>query len=101
MITQFIEISVTVVGDGSSRDFTVDLNKLPQNTLDLLPPLAPSALLSKFSALIGPDGSTKEEATITLSGSRTITVTTANPLQSPDDNLARYQLNLILLYQMS
>jgi hypothetical protein len=101
MIAQFIEISLTLVGDGSSRDLTVDLNKLPQSTLDSLPPFAPIAVLSKFSALIDPDGSTRADATITLSGPRTITVTATNPLQSPADNLARYQLNLILLYPMS
>jgi len=79
MITQFAEISLTLIGDGTSREVSIDLDKLSQNILNALPRFAPTAIVANFCSLIGPDGSTKEEATFALSG-KTLTVKVANPL---------------------
>jgi hypothetical protein len=97
MITLSTEISLTLVGDGSSKEFAIDLRNLAPNFIAGFPQVPPTGIA--LSILIGPDGSTRVPAEITLSSNgRTISVKAETPLQGPGENLSRYTLNVVLLF---
>jgi len=96
MILQAIEISITIVGDGVSKNFEIDLKNLPPNLASKLPPVPP-ALLDGTSQLIGPDGAVPAAIALQVHG-RFVTVQSTEALKAPGKNFLRYTLNLILLF---
>jgi len=96
MITFSVSLSITIVGDGKTRNFDLDFSMLPRNVRDNLPDQEASGLA--LAQLIGPDGSSLIPATIHLAG-RGVEIIAETPLQEPGANIARYTLNLVLLYE--